>query len=99
MTSVRKIALILLLLSVQVQSTVTPLRDSHGRIKRSAAVKREFRRDHPCPSTGLTYGRCDDYVLDHVIPLCKGGPDAVWNLQWQSLEDSKVKDRWECSLR
>jgi hypothetical protein len=40
----------------------------------------------------------------HVIPLCKGGADTTWNLQWQSVEDSKVKDskvkdRWECSTR
>ncbi len=73
-------------------------RDAHGRIRRSARVKREFERTHPCP-VPRTNGHCVGFVLDHTIPLCKGGPDAAWNLQWQTLEDSKVKDKWECSLR
>ncbi len=57
-----------------------PLRDSHGRIKRSAAVKREFERTHPCPIP-RTNGHCVGFVLNHIIPLCRGGPDAAWNLQ------------------
>jgi hypothetical protein len=28
-------------------------------------------------------------------PLACGGPDAVWNLQWQTIADAKAKDRWE----
>jgi hypothetical protein len=27
--------------------------------------------------------------------LACGGPDAVWNLQWQTIADAKGKDRWE----
>jgi hypothetical protein len=30
-----------------------------------------------------------------MIPLACGGPDAVWNLQWQTIRDAKAKDRWE----
>lgn len=63
-------------------------------VKRSQAVLREFQKKYPCPSTGLTYGKCPGYVKDHIIPLCltgKGG-DAVSNLQWQTVEGAKVKD-------
>jgi hypothetical protein len=62
---------------------------------RSRAVTREFQREHPCPSTGLMTGRCPGYIKDHVIPLCAGGPDAVSNMQWQTVADSKDKDRLE----
>jgi hypothetical protein len=94
MTFMRKIALLILLLSIQVQST-TIARDAHGRIKRSAAVKREFERTHPCPSTGLTYGRCPNWIVDHIVALECGGPDAVSNMAWQTVADAKIKDRTE----
>ena len=90
-----KIALlILLLLSVQVQST-TIARDSHGRIRRSPAVRREFLREHPCPSTGLTRGRCPHWVVDHRVPLECGGPDSPSNMQWQTVTDARIKGRTE----
>jgi hypothetical protein len=44
-------------------------RDSHGRIKRSRSAKAAFERHLPCPSTGMTSGRCPGYVVDHVKPL------------------------------
>lgn len=62
---------------------------------RSRAVGREFQREHPCPSTGLTSGSCPGYVRDHIVPLACGGPDAVGNLQWQTIAAAKAKDRWE----
>jgi hypothetical protein len=62
---------------------------------RSREVTREFQREHPCPSTGRTSGACPGYRKDHVKPLACGGPDAVWNMQWQTIRDSEVKDRWE----
>jgi hypothetical protein len=52
---------------------------------RSRAVTREFQREHPCPSTGRTSGACPGYRKDHVVPLACGGPDAVSNLQWQTI--------------
>lgn len=58
-------------------------------IKRSAAVRRAFMRQ-----TGYPTGR-PGYVIDHIIPLACGGPDAVSNLQWQSIADARAKDRWE----
>jgi hypothetical protein len=62
---------------------------------RSYSVKHEFQRLHPCPSTGRTTGACPGYVRDHVFPLACGGPDAVSNMQWQTVAEAKAKDNWE----
>ena len=59
---------------------------------RSTSAKHEFQRQHPCPATGQAKGKCPGYVIDHVTPLCAGGPDAPANMQWQTLADSKAKD-------
>jgi hypothetical protein len=64
-------------------------RDSHGKIKRSAKAKDEFRKNHPCPSTGKTSGRCPGYVIDHVQALKHGGSDSPGNMQWQTTEAAK----------
>lgn len=57
-------------------------RSASGRIKRSPAARQAFRRDHPCPATGLTRGACPGYEIDHVIPLHWGGADEPNNMQW-----------------
>ena len=77
-----------------------PERDDEGRIARSRVVLAEFRRLYPCPSTGLIYGSCPGWAIDHVIPLACGGCDAVANLQWlplpiKSASGTLPKDRWE----
>ncbi len=74
-------------------------RNRHGRIKRSSAAKHAFERQHPCPSTGRTSGRCPGYVVDHVRPLECNGADAPSNMQWQTLAASKAKDKTEGSCR
>ena len=74
-------------------------RDSHGRIKRSAAAKNEFKRQHPCPSTGRRSGACPGYVIDHVRALECGGPDNSSNMQWQTVADGKAKDKTERRCR
>ena len=66
-----------------------------AKTQRSAAAKNEFKRQNPCPATGRPTGKCPGYVIDHVQPLCAGGPDAPSNMQWQTLPDSKVKDAEE----
>ena len=70
-------------------------RDSHGKIERSAKAKDDFKKLHPCPSTGKSSGSCPGYVIDHVVPLKRGGADAPSNMQWQTTSEAKQKDRWE----
>jgi hypothetical protein len=65
---------------------------------RSRVARAEFHRAHPCPSTGATRGACPGHVVDHVTPLCAGGPDHPANMQWQTVADAKTKDRGERRL-
>jgi hypothetical protein len=64
-------------------------RDSNGRIKRSSSTKYEFMKE-----TGYPHGR-KGYVVDHVVPLKRGGADSPYNMQWQTKEAAKAKDKWE----
>lgn len=59
---------------------------------RSAAEILAFKRENPCPSTGQRRGVCPGYVIDHVDPLCNGGPDHRSNMQWQTVDDAWRKD-------
>ena len=74
---------------------ITCERDNHGHIKRSQEAKREFKREHPCPANGKTKGRCEGYIIDHISPLKLGGADSPSNMQWQTIEESRVKDAVE----
>ena len=74
-------------------------RNKHGRIRRSSAAKHSFEREHPCPSTGRTSGRCPGYVVDHVNPLECGGADASSNMQWQTVAAGKAEDKTEGRCR
>ncbi len=64
-------------------------RDSHGRIKRSPKARYTFMKE-----TGYSHGR-KGYVIDHIVPLSKGGCDCPSNMQWQTIEDAKRKDKTE----
>lgn len=70
-------------------------RISYSLAKRSAAARSAFRRCDPCPSTGLLSGACPGYVVDHIIALKRGGADDPTNMQWQSVEEAKAKDKVE----
>jgi hypothetical protein len=75
-------------------------RTEGGQIARSRDVARAFRHEHPCPG-GRDKGsktRCAGYVIDHAVPLCAGGVDAVQNLAWQTKKDAAAKDRAEVAL-
>ena len=76
-------------------SSLSTKRDRHGRIVRSQTAKNQFKKSHPCPSTGRSSGACPGYVVDHVKALKRGGADAPSNMQWQTIQDAKAKDKWE----
>ena len=64
-------------------------RTESGRIVRSQSAKQEFKQQ-----SGYPGGRAG-YVIDHVIPLKRGGCDDPRNMQWQTVEEAKEKDKWE----
>jgi hypothetical protein len=68
---------------------VSCARDSRGHIARSPQAREEFMRQ-----TGYPHGR-PGYVVDHIVPLKRGGVDAPSNMQWQTKSDAHAKDRWE----
>ena len=70
-------------------------RDTRGHIQRSKASKDAFKRANPCPSTGRTSGACPGYVIDHKQALKHGGSDTPGNMQWQTKEAAKAKDKVE----
>ena len=72
-----------------------PARDAHGHIARDRHQVTAFRATHPCPATGKTKGACPGYVVDHITPLCACGPDLPSNMQWQSKDEAKEKDKLE----
>lgn len=65
---------------------------------RSRAVRAEFMRTNPCPSTGATRGPCPGWQVDHWAPLCIGGADAAPNLRWLTIEQHKAKTRQDVRL-
>ena len=62
---------------------------------RSYKAKRDFKIEQPCPSTGSSKGACPGWIIDHIKALACGGADSPSNMQWQTIEEAKRKDRWE----
>lgn len=65
---------------------------------RDRNVPRQFQKIHPCPATGQPTGPCPGWIIDHRIPLCAGGADAIANLQWQARAEAIDKDDAERRL-
>lgn len=70
-------------------------RTAKGKVARSPQAKAAFKKTHPCPSTGRASGSCPGYVIDHVVPLKRGGADRPSNMQWQTTAAAKAKDKRE----
>lgn len=80
----------------EAQTVCSPKRDCHGKIQRSQAQVAAFKRGHPCPANGKIRGACPGYIVDHIKALCVCGKDRPSNMQWQTVEEAKKKDRTEC---
>lgn len=48
---------------------------------------RRFKQAHPCPFT-----KQQGCIVDHIVPLCAGGADKQFNMQWQTRRDALKKD-------
>lgn len=68
---------------------------AYAEYHRSQKAKNLFKQSHPCPATGKSKGSCPGYIIDHVKPLACGGADSPINMQWQTKQDAKQKDKWE----
>lgn len=80
---IRAIAVLLLLVTAAAQA----------QIHRSAAEVLAFKRQNPCPATGLRRGACPGWEVDHTVPLCAGGMDKRENMVWLTTEDHAFKTR------
>ncbi len=92
-----RLAFLILMLAIVAEGAegCVPPRDAAGKILRSQAAVRQYRRVNPCPATGKTTGACPGYVVDHVWPLCACGRDHPSNMAWMRIDQAKVKDAWE----
>jgi len=72
-----------------VSTASTQARDANGHIVRSESAKHSFE-----VQSGYPHGR-PGYVVDHIRPLACGGADEPSNMQWQTIEAAKAKDKWE----
>lgn len=62
---------------------------------RSEKAKATFKYLNPCPVNGHQRGACPGYVIDHIKALACGGLDVPGNMQWQTVQDGKAKDKVE----
>ena len=54
-----------------------------------------FEPSHRCSATVSTTDVCPGYVVDDIVPFKRGGPAESSNMQWQTTEEARPKDRVE----
>ena len=69
--------------------------NSEAKQNRSYHAIKQFKLDNPCPASGRYKGRCEGYVIDHIKPLACWGLDSPKNMQWQTVQAARAKDKWE----
>lgn len=57
---------------------------------RNATTRRHFVAAHPCPATGRPSGPCPGWIVDHIVPLRRGGADDPRNMQWQTVAAAMI---------
>ena len=65
---------------------------------RSYHAIKQFKIENPCPASGRYKGRCEGNVIDHVVPLACVGLDSLKNMQCQTLQAARSKDKLELSI-
>ena len=65
----------------------TCARSSDGHIYRDMGARKTFMEQ-----SGYPNGR-QGYVVDHIVPLYKGGADTPDNMQWVTIKEHKMKHR------
>lgn len=61
--------------------------------RRSMSERAAFQRENACPITGRHRGACPGWEIDHVRPLCAGGPDRRENMQWLDVPRHREKSK------
>lgn len=79
--------------SKQPKKSTVAARNKNGKIARSPAARSSFMKE-----SGYPKGR-KGYVVDHIVPLECGGADTPSNMQWQTSQEAKIKDRTEFNCR
>jgi 5-methylcytosine-specific restriction endonuclease McrA len=41
---------------------------------------------------GKTAGACPGYVVDHIVPLKRGGADSPENMQWLTVAEARAME-------
>lgn len=73
----------------------SPQPPAPARTPRNPRERRAFQSAFACPANGARRGACPGFVVDHIKPLCLGGADSPWNMQWQASALALEKDRLE----
>lgn len=61
--------------------------------ERSRTELAAFKRANPCPVTGQARSACPGWEVDHIVPLCNGGPDKPANMQWLTVDAHREKTK------